>query len=180
MFPLPLNVTGITTDSMSFENINLLCDVEIPVGLHVGAFGAERKFDTHKGVDLYAPADTPVYAIEDGVVVNIAVFTGASIGMPWWNETKVVKVEGESGVLVYGEIKPIGGIKLNDEINEGDQLGIVLTVLQNDKGRPMSMLHFARHRHNVIGNGRWLVGDPQPSGLLDPTNLLIREWQKDA
>ena len=178
MFPIQLQVRGVTTDSMSFQDLNPY-EVEIPIGLHVGAFSATRKFDVHKGVDLYAPKCTPVHAVEDGHVVDIRIFTGPAIGMDWWNETMAVSVEGKTGVIVYGEIIPDpNNIKLNGYVTEGTQIGRVDTVLKKDKGRPMSMLHFALHRHNVLGNGRWLPGHPQPSGLLDPTNLLVKEWQK--
>ncbi len=178
-FPLLLNVVGITYDSMSFENIDLETEVEIPCGFHVGAFGAVRKFDVHKGIDLYAPHGSPVFSIEDGIVVDIRPFTGETLGYPWWNETQAVSVEGKSGVIVYGEIDSAKEIKKGMEVTTGTQLGTVLTVLKKDKGRPMSMLHLALHRHNVLSNGKWRNGLPQPSGLLDPTNLVIKAWQSE-
>lgn len=68
-------------------------------------FGAKRKHDFHTGIDLFAPAGTQVFAIEDGIVTDVSRFTGASIGTPWWNETCCVAVEGASGVILYAELK---------------------------------------------------------------------------
>jgi murein DD-endopeptidase MepM/ murein hydrolase activator NlpD len=42
-----------------------------------GVFGAVRKYDIHTGIDLYCELEDPVYAIEDGVVVNVCHFTGS-------------------------------------------------------------------------------------------------------
>lgn len=41
-----------------------------------GVFGAKRKFDMHTGIDLYCTEQTPVYAIEDGIVIGVENFTG--------------------------------------------------------------------------------------------------------
>ena len=82
-FPLRLNVLGPTLDSMSFENIDEDYQVEIPVGQHVGAFGVQRKFDVHRGVDLYCPPLDPVFAVEDGIVVDYRDWTGEEgLGTP--------------------------------------------------------------------------------------------------
>ncbi len=176
VFPLHLDVVGVTQNSMSFKNL-APNQVEIPIGNHCGAFGIARRHDVHKGVDLYAPHGTPVYAVENGTVVEIRWFTGEKAGFPWWNNTQAISIEGESGVVVYGEVEPVKDIKVGDMILDIDQIGTVATVLAKDKGRPMSMLHFALHHHNVLGNGRWLVGKPQPIGLMDPTNRLIKAVQ---
>lgn len=78
----------------------------VPVAPHPGAFGVSRKHDVHTGVDLYASESTPVYAIEDGKIVEILEFTGegADPPSPWWNRTQAVLVEGRSGVILYGEV----------------------------------------------------------------------------
>lgn len=176
VFPFPSNVmmfTGITLDSESFEYCGP-SDVEIPVGTHCGAFGAIRKHDIHKGVDLYAPVGTPVIAVESGKIVDIRQFTGEALGFPWWNDTWAVSVEGATGVVVYGEILPMDDLVIGEHVNKAQLIGHVLHVLKTDKGRPMSMLHFALHNHGVLSNGRWAVGEPQPAGLMDPTNYLLR------
>jgi len=180
-FPLGWNfeVMGVAVDSMSFKNIDITKQVEIPVGNHVGAFGAKRRHDIHKGVDLYCPTGSIVRAVEDGRVVDIRWFTGEKAGCPWWNDTMAVSVEGESGVVVYGEIliDNVLDMRVGKKIVQGEYVGDVERVLKKDKGRPTSMLHLALHNHNVLSNGRWDIGKPQPTGLMDPTNRLIASIQ---
>ena len=181
IFPLPnMEVVGVTWDSMSFQNIDYSKQLEIPVGNHVDAFGAIRKHDIHKGVDLYCPQGTIVHAVEDGTIVDVRWFTGPKAGFPWWRDTRAISVEGDSGVVVYGEITERISFKEGDGVKQGEILGAVEQVMSKDNGRPLAMLHFALHRHAVLSNGRWEIGKPQPSGLLDPTNRLICSVWKET
>jgi len=180
IFPLSdqMEVIGVTWDSMSFQNIDYSKQIEIPIGNHVGSFGAVRKHDIHKGVDLYCPQGTDVYSVEDGKIVDVRWFTGPKAGFEWWRDTMGISIEGESGVVVYGEMMVDSNLKEGDEVKQGDKLGEIERVMVKDNGRPLSMLHFALHRHAVLSNGRWDIGKPQPSGLIDPTNRLISSvWE---
>lgn len=134
-----------------------------------GKFGAVRRFDVHTGVDLYCSPGDPVSSIEDGQVVAVRKFTGPDAGSPWWNETWAVCVQGESGVIVYGEIEPL--VKEGDALKEGQRLGLVKTVLKKDKGLPMTMLHLELYS-TLMEHPEWPLGQPKPNGLLDPTHLL--------
>lgn len=172
-----MEFVGSTSDSDSFKHIDITTQVEVPIGNHCGAFGAVRKHDVHKGIDLYCPVGTPVYSVEDGEITLIRQFTGEALGFPWWNDTWAINVEGDTGVVVYGEIKVQPYLKVGETVKQGTLLGWVQQVLKKDKGRPMSMLHFALHKRGVQSNGRWDIGDPQPCGLLDPTeHLLNASW----
>lgn len=141
---------------------------------HPGRFGAVRKHDRHTGVDLYANPDDPVYACEAGTVVAIEWFTGVNAHSPWWFDTQAVLVEGSSGVILYGEIKPASPIIVGSTLVAGQQLGRVLTVLKHDKGRPRTMLHLELYRPGIRSSVWWKLQDPQPEALLDPTPLLTR------
>ena len=169
-----LRQKGITKDSFSFLDFDWSKSVEIPVEAHVGAFGVRRKHDVHKGVDLYAEDGTKVYPVEDGEIVDICPFTGEIAGFPWWENTYGVYVKGKSGIVVYGEITPVGEIRIGSTINKDVCLGTVTRVLKKDKGRPTSMLHLELHDKNHLHTDTWEVGMPQPEGLLDPTRYLIR------
>ncbi|MFW5891270.1 MAG: hypothetical protein ACOCUI_03535 [bacterium] len=103
-FPLKKQMLGITKDSYSFKNIDISHYVELPYAPHVGAFGIERKFDVHKGIDLYANIDDSVYAVEDGVICLIRPFTGKKANCDWWLDTEAINIAGRSGIVVYGEI----------------------------------------------------------------------------
>lgn len=168
-------VRGSTIDSFSFLDFDWTRDTEIPVFPHVGAFGTRRRHDVHTGIDLYASIGEPVFAVEDGKVIEISPFTGEIAGFPWWEDTWAVYVEGNSGVVAYCEIKPTPQLKVGDPVRQNrDCLGTVLKVLKKDKGRPQSMLHLELHRPGLTRYPEWEIGKPCPEGVLDPTKYLLK------
>lgn len=172
--PLPLRLIP-SSESESFLGMDP-GQTALPLLPHPGAFGAVRRHHTHAGVDLYCAVGTPVFAIEEGIVVAKAQFTGArgDLPSPWWNDTMMVLIEGRSGVLVYGEIAPGDGIELNDSIAAGQCIGTVVQVLKRDKGRPMSMLHLELHRPGWRRACYWERAGERPPSLRDPTPTLLR------
>jgi murein DD-endopeptidase MepM/ murein hydrolase activator NlpD len=140
----------------------------------LGSFGYVRKFHTHEGIDLYGEQNESVFAVEDGIVVGIEWFTGEYTNpkTDWWNNTQGLLVEGESGVVVYGEILINKDIKIGNQINRGQKVGELETVLKKDKGRPMTMLHLELYEKGIKKTGEWDHGNPKPEGLLDPTQKI--------
>lgn len=180
--PLPLSCKGLSNNSNSFFDINLEFEYEILIHPHCGSFGVRRRHDYHKGVDLYAPSGTPIYAVESGYVMDVCPFTGKDAGCDWWNDTFGVYIGGKSGIVVYGEMKPREHIKKNVYVHAGECIGEVVSVLKKDKGRPISMLHLELHEKNCVHTEMWEIGKPKPGGLLDPTPYLIKmkeEWIDD-
>ena len=173
-FPLDSKFIGKTDDSFSFLDFDWTKQVQVPFGSHVGAFGSRRRHDVHKGIDLYANVGSPVYAVEDGEVVDVCPFTGEIAGFPWWENTYGVYIEGKSGIVVYGEIAVYCGLKIGDKIKSGDNIGTVLRVLKRDNGRPLSMLHIELHKHGHIHTTQWEIGQKQPEGVLNPTKYLLK------
>lgn len=173
-FPLKMKYVGTNNDSYSFLDIDLNTEVEIPIYPHVGSFGIRRRHDVHAGVDLYANIGTPVYPVENGTIVAIDPFTGKVADCDWWEDTWAVYVEGESGIVCYGEIKPNPIFKVHDIVNTHEPIGTVLKVIKNDKGRPTSMLHLELHKHGVIHGTHWVKGKDKSENLLDPTQYLIK------
>lgn len=145
-----------------------------------GAFGDVRKHHIHEGIDLYCPEGTPVYAIESGTVVAKMPFTGVLAGSPWWEETQCLMIEGESGVINYGEIRASSQRYIGSKVMRGAYLGEVKRVLKKDKGRPMAMLHVELYKHGTrVPIKEWSLGQPQPENLLDPTPLFKESvWLK--
>mmetsp|Transcript_18505 Transcript_18505/g.19272 ORF Transcript_18505/g.19272 Transcript_18505/m.19272 type:complete len:200 (-) Transcript_18505:41-640(-) len=147
----------------------------------VGTFGCQRKNDIHTGIDLYCEQGTEVISCEDGIVVNIPWFTGSQAptndGIPssWWNDTIAILVEGESGVIVYGELDPnYPHVQIGDIVKKGDILGIIyLPVLKKYKGRPMVMLHLELMTHGSREPVWWTERDLKPPELCDPTPFLL-------
>lgn len=156
----------------------------VPVGSHLGAFGAVRKHDRHCGVDLYCEDGTDVFAVEDGFVVSIEDFTGSKAGCDWWLDTKAVKVEGPSGVVCYGEIFPNSWLVVGDRVYKGSLLGRVTPVLPPEKlrsdidGHSCSMLHLQIYKHGTL-HCSTEVGpiDELPEEMIDPTPYLLESAQ---
>jgi hypothetical protein len=111
-------------------------------------------------------------AVERGKIVAIENFTGEKAGSPWWQETWSVLVEGKSGVVVYGEIRPHAAVRPGLGVEAGESLGVVIPVLGKDKGRPGNMLHLELHQPGTRESVAWEVGQDRPPTLLDPTPFL--------
>lgn len=142
----------------------------VPASPSQGAFGALRRHDVHTGVDLYAEPGDAVFAVEAGVVVAIEEFTGARAGSPWWHDTLAVLIEGPSGVVLYGELAP--AVAVGARVARGELVGRVLTVLKNNKGLPMTMLHLELYEQGTRTSVWWHHDEPKPSGLRDPSDSL--------
>lgn len=177
--PLPLKLIP-TLDSMGHQEM-AQGTTGLPHGPdHPGAFGFQRANHFHEGVDLYCPEGTPVFAVEDGRIKGTIEFTGsrAEPASPWWHDTQALLVEGDSGVVIYGEIRPAMEFWHDDFVKAGDLLGHVQTVLKKDKGRPLAMLHLELHRHGTRDAYEWL--DQRPLSLLDPTDYLMAVAEGDT
>lgn len=141
---------------------------------HPGSFGFKRKHHVHEGVDLYCPPETPVHAVEDGEIVTIEHFTGPKANSPWWHDTQAVLVRGASGVVAYGEVRPLPGLSEGMRLQTGQMLGHVIPVLTKDKGRPMTMLHLELHTMDARKTFEWAVNGKRPVTLRDPTMHLLK------
>lgn len=161
-------------------------DVSIPVQDHDGAFGKKRRYDIHTGVDLYCDPGQIVVAVEPGVVVGIETFTGPRAQSPWWLETEAVLIEGASGVVLYGEVKP--EVKVGDWVERGWIVGRTLQVRRTDivarmkrilhgrivDDKPKTMLHFELYDKGVDRAVSWNHGEEKPAALRDPTKALLQ------
>lgn len=167
--PLPLALRA-SADSLSFRDC-APWETTLPLAPHPGAFGVVRKHHTHEGVDLYAPAGTPVRTVEAGVVVRVEDFTGPKAGTPWWHDTQAVFVEGTSGVVVYGEL--VAQVREGQVLGAGELVGHLTPVLTTPKGRPDCMLHLELHASGTRQAPGWDHGQARPATLRDPTPYLL-------
>jgi hypothetical protein len=169
LFPFKNKSIVKTSDSHSFTTVDRGIVTEVPVNPHPGGYMVERKMHIHKGVDLYCNTGEPVYAVEEGFVLAISLFTGEKHGSPWWNETYAVLVKGNSGIVVYGEIDVKAGLTVGTVVARGDCLGTVIPVLKEDKGRPMAMLHLELCRPKTFEP----LTFREIENFADPTSYLL-------
>lgn len=159
----------VSAESESFREMKA-GQTALPLPPHPGAFGVTRKHHIHEGVDLYCPDGTPVQAVEAGTVVAVMPFTGPAAGSAWWHDTQAVLVEGDSGVVVYGEVA--AAVAPGCKVAAGELIGHVRQVLKEDKGRPMSMLHLELHDKGARDAPEWTAEKGKPATLQDPTPYL--------
>lgn len=146
-----------------------------------GMFGAVRKHDIHTGIDLYTDEGAEVYAMERGEVLAIEDFTGPPKS-PWWLPTKSILVQGDTGVIVYGEVEPC--VEVNQWVNPGQLIAHVIPVLPPHKARPdipghsRWMLHLELHDHWTMETVEWSLNTDKPSHLKDPTSMVYAAYVK--
>lgn len=171
----PINKTNISISTSPKGFLEDYTDsTEIPMIPHPGAFGVTRKKHMHEGIDLYCNNGDEVIAIEEGIVININAFTGEMVGSPWWNNTYCVLIEGKTGVFNYGELIPHKNLKIGMKIEEGQTIGHITTILKEDKGRPMNMLHLELYKHGTKEHlNEWSLQMEQADNLLNPTEHLL-------
>lgn len=119
------------------------------------AFGASRDSGSrhHAGVDLYANAGTPVYAVADGKVVNIYTF---------YEGSQALIVDHGDYVINYGEVIPT--VSVGSKVKAGQVIANVANLSGQD------MLHFELYSPGVTQNLQWYQA--KPAQLQDPTNFL--------
>lgn len=156
----------------------------LPMFDEPGAFGAERKYDRHEGVDIYCRYGSEVYAVEDGEVVDSYQYTGTKETGEWWNPTWCLKVKGHSGIVTYGELQMPDELKngfkyheIGTNIKAGQLIGYVGKVLPDTKIRydirhhNNCMLHMELRTENCHLDG-WELGSDRNKNLLDPSPYL--------
>lgn len=153
-----------------------------------GGFWEFRGDRHHAGIDLYAAPDCEVYAIEDGVVIEVTQFTSPDI-IHYWNTTYSILVRTDSGLLFrYAELSD-SCVNPGDKVTSGQLIGHVGLVLNPEEigledpgyiqdlksaGLP-SMLHFEMHQDQpdlteYLGGNYFSKLPPAP--LMDPTSFL--------
>jgi murein DD-endopeptidase MepM/ murein hydrolase activator NlpD len=142
--------------------------------VHDVTFGAPRQYKLgrgkHTGIDIHAPVGSKVLAIEDGLVVHVADFTGAP-SSPQWRRTWYVMVEqADKRVAAYCELrKP--RLKKGQKLKRGQTIGYIAKVLFGKTTEESAMLHFELHKPGSRMATDWI--GKKPSRLLNPTNYLL-------
>ena len=162
----------------------------IPTAASPGSFWENRGDRHHCGVDIYASEGSDVLSVEDGIVLEVDVFTSPE-KIPYWNTTYYVLIKNKSGLICkYAELGDVK-VKEDESVKAGHLIGHVGLVLNSkkinktsplyiqkiNKNQKHSMLHFELYNNKPKSSKKYLGGncfeDKKPDNLLDPTNYLI-------
>lgn len=161
----------------------------IPQKGEAGSFWEDRGNRYHCGIDLYAPENTEVLSIEEGIVSETGLMTSPET-LPYWNPTYYVIIKNISGTFCkYGELAECT-VKKGNQVGSGQLIGYVGMVLNCEKidesspfyirklkNKNSSMLHFELWKDKPITSHRDYLGgnwfsEEKPENLVDPTEYL--------
>jgi murein DD-endopeptidase MepM/ murein hydrolase activator NlpD len=131
---------------------------------NTGAFGAMRGNDRkHAGCDLYCKEDTPVYSVDDGVVVDTS--------ETFYKDTGAVTIQHDNFMARYAEIWP--AVEQGDHVRAGELIGAV----KRPQGEEVCMLHFEMYEGFPNISKEPLTNTKNPpfmrsKSLIDPTTYL--------
>lgn len=129
------------------------------------AFGSRRDNGNrkHAGCDLYAPVNTPVLAVADGLILSAG---------PFYDGTWSVVVDHDDFVVRYGEVQASlpQGVRAGQPVRAGQIIALVGRL----KHITQSMVHFEMFSGDVDGPLTNRANPPymRRSDLLDPTPHL--------
>jgi hypothetical protein len=109
--------------------------------------------------------------MEAGQVIAVMPVTGPHADKPWWLNTWMVMIEGNSGVLGYGGLKP--AVLAGESVDAGAHLGQILSMVRFSGGGPTSLLHLELYEPGTRQPAIWVEAGNRPAGMLDPTPLLL-------
>jgi hypothetical protein len=109
--------------------------------------------------------------MEAGQVVAVLPVSGPHAGKPWWLNTWMVMIDGSSGVLGYGGLRP--AVSTGETVAAGKHLGQILSMVRFAPGRPRSLLHLELYVGGTPAPITWTDADNRPLEMLDPTPLLL-------
>ena len=142
----------------------------IPIN-NESSFAHIRKHDIHTGIDLHTEEGSKVLSIAKGKVIKVIHFTGTKANSPWWEETDAILVSHSFGVVLYGELT--AKVKEGEELEMGQEIGLIKRVLKTNKGKPQSMLHLEYYNQKVDDGVVWNLNEDVPKGLLNPYEILV-------
>ena len=155
-----------TSHPQRFE-VNYRATDNTDVGTRTGRqFLARRSNGTrhHVAVDLFARHRDLVVACEDGRVVSYYGFYPTSTG----EMSYALFIAHDDLVVNYGEVKDDAqqefGWRIGDRVTKGQTIARVSST---------EMLHFETYIPGTTKNERWMVGEPRPTRLLNPTLYLL-------
>ncbi len=164
-------------------------DNRLPSDGGPGGFLEDRNDRVHCGIDIYARRGTKVYAIEQGLVTQVSIYTSPDV-ISYWLETYQIIIKADSGLFYrYAEVEK-SIVSSGKRVHEGEIIGFVGQVLNpllisddspkyiqqlKNKGR-VSMLHLEIYSREPACSEEYLGGNwfgkEIPKELINPCCIL--------
>lgn len=146
--------------------------LRLPLGSnHSCGFGSSRKGGHNTGIDLICDPHQEVVAVESGRILAVQNFSEKK-PEPWINMTRVILIEGASGVIAYGNVKEVPGLAEGEYIDAGELIGTVMPIYKSKKNKA-TKFKLEWYTKGTKRRGSWLSCKPKPNNMLDPTPMLI-------
>lgn len=135
-------------------------------------FGSNRsRGRKHAGCDLYAPAGTPIFAMQDGEVMrDVSLFYAGTYSL---------EIKHKDFVARYCEIKgALRGIKKGTKIRKGQLIGKIGKLQLNNFDK--TMLHLEIYKGNAAGRltNKNNLPFKRRKDLMDPTPILDKAQRR--
>lgn len=131
-----------------------------------GEYFEDRFSGYHVAIDLEAPADTPVYAVEDGEVTYSGWVSG-------YGGVMVVKtiMSGRTQSYIYGHLDPASMRAVGEPVDEGEQLAVLGEEGEETDGE-REHLHFAMYEGGEVRLKGYETNPSAVVGWLNPYNYV--------
>ncbi|NQV90755.1 M23 family metallopeptidase [Candidatus Uhrbacteria bacterium] len=131
-----------------------------------GEYFEDRFSGYHTGIDLEAPADTPVYAIVDGEVI----YSGRVSG---YGGVVVVahELEGRTVSAIYGHLDPASIPAVGVVLESGEQIGVLGEEGSETDGE-REHLHFAMYEGSAVRLNGYETDPDAMNNWLNPIDEL--------
>lgn len=131
-----------------------------------GEYFEDRFTGYHVAIDLEAPADTPVYAVEDGEVAYSGWVSG-------YGGVMVVRsiVSDRTQSYIYGHLDPLSMRSVGNRVLAGDQIAVLGEEGDETDGE-REHLHFAMYAGEEVRLKGYETDPSAVDGWLNPYNIV--------
>lgn len=131
-----------------------------------GEYFEDRFTGYHVAIDLETPANSPVYAIADGIVTYATIVSG-------YGGMMVIKHEFDGRVVsaIYGHLDPASMLGVGDYVVEGDQMAVLGEKGEETDGE-REHLHFAMYEAGEVRLNGYEMSASALSEWLNPYNSV--------
>lgn len=160
----------------AIKNLSIVKQLSDKFGLVIGGkppgpylkYGAKRPSHIHKGIDIRAKENSPIYSAKNGVI-SLILKDGKARG---YGNLVVVRHDNNEQTL-YAHLAKFGPIKIKQKIKQGQLIGYVGKTHAPNTGKMSPHLHFEVHLAHTNKINRSTPERVDPETWLKDNNISI-------